>query len=102
MQGRKSFSKNVYELISQIPSGKVSTYGLIAKKLRTKAYRAVGNACHNNPFAPVVPCHRVVKSDGSLGGFSSGSVKKIKLLEKEGIEVSDNKIVNFEKVLHKF
>ncbi|HLC59465.1 MAG: MGMT family protein [Candidatus Aenigmarchaeota archaeon] len=102
MRAKKSFNENVYDLISQIPSGNVSTYCLIAKMLRTKAFRAVGNACHNNPYAPVVPCHRVVKSDGTLGGFSSGSAKKIKLLKKEGIEVRDKRIVNFEKVLHKF
>lgn len=102
MKGKKSFNENVYQLISQIPSGKVSTYGLIAKKLGTKGYRAVGNACHTNPYAPVVPCHRVVKSDGTLGGFSSGSVKKTKLLGKEGVQIRQKKIVNFEKVLHRF
>lgn len=98
----KSFNESVYELISQIPRGKVSTYGFIAEKLRTKAYRAVGNACHVNPYAPAVPCHRVVKSDGSIGGFASGSSKKIKLLNKEGVQIHQNKIVNFQKILHKF
>jgi O-6-methylguanine DNA methyltransferase len=46
-----------------------TTYGQIARKLNTKAYRAVGNACRKNPYAPRVPCHRVVRSDGTIGGF---------------------------------
>jgi len=87
-----------------IPQGRVTTYGLIARKLKTKAYRAVGNACRNNPYAPRVPCHRVVKSDGAIGGFggkTSGSTvnEKIRLLRKENVEVKNGRIVNFEKVL---
>jgi len=87
-----------------IPKGKVTTYGLIAKKLKTKAYRAVGNACRNNPYAPRVPCHRVVKSAGAIGGFggkTSGRTvnEKVRLLTKENVEVKNGMIVNFEKVL---
>jgi len=93
--------------MTRIPRGKVTTYGQIAKKLHTKAYRAVGNACRQNPYAPKVPCHRVVKSDGTIGGFA-GKTKgktvenKINLLRKERVKVRDGKIVNFEKVLFKF
>jgi len=93
--------------MATIPRGKVTTYRLIAKQLETKAYRAVGNACRNNPYAPRVPCHRVVKSDGAIGGFggkTSGKTvqKKVELLRKEGVRVKDGKIVDFEKVLFKF
>ena len=93
--------------MATIPMGKVTTYRLIAKKLETKAYRAVGNACRNNPYAPKVPCHRVVKSDGTIGGFAgktSGKTvqNKVELLRKEGVQVIDGKIVDFEKVLFKF
>ena len=93
--------------MATIPRGKVTTYRLIAKKLETKAYRAVGNACRNNPYAPKVPCHRVVKSDGTIGGFAgktSGKTvqNKVELLRKEGVQVKDGKIVDFEKVLFKF
>ncbi|MEM4245331.1 MAG: MGMT family protein [Candidatus Nanoarchaeia archaeon] len=95
------FSEKVYKITKQIPKGKVSTYGEIAKALNTKAYRAVGNALHVNPYAPVVPCHRVVKSNGNLGGFGGGIQKKIRLLESEGIKVENNKIIDFEKVLFK-
>ena len=102
-----NFNEQVWKLMTRIPRGKVTTYGQIAKKLHTKAYRAVGNACRQNPYAPRVPCHRVVKSDGTIGGFG-GRTKgktvenKINLLRKERVKVRDGKIVNFEKVLFKF
>ncbi len=90
-----------------IPEGKVTTYGLIARKLKTKAYRAVGNACRRNPYAPRVPCHRVVRSNGTIGGFggkTSGKnvENKIRMLRREGVEVRNGNIVNFEKVVFRF
>jgi len=97
-----TFADKVYSMTKKIPKGKVSTYKLIAKKLKTKAYRAVGTALNKNPYAPVVPCHRVVNSDGRVGGFAKGTNKKIEMLKKEGIKVKNNKIENFEKKLHKF
>jgi len=101
------YEERVWKLMEKIPKGKVTTYGLIARKLNTNAYRAVGNACRENPYAPRVPCHRVVKSDGTIGGFggkTSGKTieKKIQLLRKEGVEVRNRKIVDFERVLFKF
>ena len=101
------FEEKVWRLMEKIPKGKVTTYGLLAKKLNTKAYRAVGNACRRNPYAPKVPCHRVVRSDGTVGGFSgrtSGKAveRKIRLLRKEDIRVEDGKIVDFEKFLFRF
>ena len=78
------FEKKVYRTILAIPPGQVRSYEWVAKKIgRPKAARAVGNALHKNPFAPVVPCHRVVKNDGALGGYSKGLSAKKKLLEKE-------------------
>ena len=88
--------------MKQIPKGKVTTYKIIANKLGTKAYRAVGNACHNNPYAPKAACHRVVNSDGKVGGFRSGIENKIKLLEKEGIKIKDGKISDLENKLYYF
>ena len=96
------FQSKVYELLKQIPKGKVTTYKIIAEKLGVEAYRAVGSACKRNPFAPKVPCHRVVASDGSLGGYSGGLKRKIELLEKEGVKVIDNKIADFEEKLFKY
>lgn len=87
-----------------IPEGKVSTYKEIAHALGKSgfAYRAVGMALNKNPYAPRVPCHRVVASNGSLGGFAHGDQKKIELLEKEGVQIMDNKILHFEKKLFRY
>jgi len=79
------FQKLVYDFVRTIPKGKMMTYKQVAAKIgKPKAYRAVGNALNKNPFAPEVPCHRVVKSDGSIGGFASGPSKKLQLLRREG------------------
>ena len=71
----------------KIPRGKVKSYKQVALGInRPRSARAVANACGKNPYAPKVPCHRVIRSDGSLGGYSgSGGIKtKKKLLKKEG------------------
>jgi len=101
------FSKKVYQLTKKIPKGRIATYKLIAQALSSKAYQAVGQALKTNPHPPQVPCHRVVKTNGNLGGFK-GSLKakntliKKQLLEKEGIKFKQNKILNFDKLLFKF
>ena len=87
-----SFAERVYAVVKTIPRGRVSTYRDVAHALGTKAYRAVGQALHCNPYAPVVPCHRVVCADGSLGGFALGVENKRKLLQKEGVIVRHNMI----------
>ena len=102
MMNIKGFTKAVYNITKRIPKGRVSTYGEIAKALNSKAYRAVGHALNKNPYAPIVPCHRVVNSNGKIGGFASGTENKIKLLRKEGIKIKNSKIVNFKKVIFKF
>ena len=91
----KSFNQKVWRLIAKIPKGKVTTYKEIARKLKTKAYRAVGNACNKNPYAPEVACHRVVSSNGSIGGYAHGIKKKIEILKKEKVFVKNNRIVDF-------
>ena len=109
MKNSDSFNQKIYNLLKKVPKGKVTTYKILANKLHTKAYRAVGQAMRCNPYAPVVPCHRVVKSNGAIGGFS-GSInpnskevkKKIQMLRKEGIEIKNNRIVEFEKVMFYF
>ena len=104
-----NFNEKVYALLRRVPKGKVTTYKSLAEALGTKAYRAVGQAMRCNPYAPKVPCHRVVASDGKIGGFSgtwnpkSKSVRrKIMMLGKEGVKVEKNKISEFEKKLFKF
>ena len=93
--------EKVYNLCRKIPKGKVSTYRGIAKALNSKAYRAVGNALNKNPYSPKVPCHRVIKTDGSLGGFAFGVKNKEKLLIQEKVTIIDGKI-NLSKFEHNF
>ena len=119
---KKSFSEKCYELLKKVPKGKITTYKILAEKLGTKAYRAVGNAMNKNPYysrprtaynkinyclprnrsAPNVPCHRAVNSDGKIGGFALGIKKKIFMLNKEGIPIRNKKIKNFEKYVYRF
>jgi len=87
-----SFNQKVWAMTARVPEGKVTTYAQIARALGTKGYRAVGNALNRNPYAPAVPCHRVVGSDGSLTGFASGIDKKRKILQREGIRFSGKKV----------
>src|SRR5262249_8294568 len=82
-----SFQKKVWKALLEIPEGEVRTYGWIAQKIgHPKAVRAVGSAVAKNPLVPDVPCHRVIRSDGSLGGYSGegGIEAKRALLKKEG------------------
>ncbi len=96
----KNFREDFYSLVSQIPSGRVSTYGSLAEALGDKiAARAVGKMLNQNPYAPEVPCHRVVRSNGTLGGYAKGKEKKKELLEKEGIEINDENVENFRDIL---
>ena len=95
-----SFQSQCYEALKKVPRGKVITYGGLAEMIgRPKAHRAVGSAMNKNPFAPKVPCHRVVKSNGDLGGFSIDTKVKIKRLQEEGVMVSNNKIIDFQSIL---
>lgn len=87
-----SFNQKVWALTARIPRGRVATYGAIARQLRTRAFRAVGNALNRNPYAPTVPCHRVVGSDGSLTGFAGGLPKKRRMLTAEGVPFANGKV----------
>ena len=81
------FQKKVWRELLKIPKGQTLTYKELAKRVgKPKAVRAVANAVGANPMAPLIPCHRVVRSDGTLGGYSGkGGVKaKFRLLKKEG------------------
>ena len=79
------FQKRCWKALTRIPYGKTKTYAQIAKEVgRPKAFRAVGQANHRNPMAIVVPCHRVLQADGSLGGYGGGLDKKATLLRLEG------------------
>ena len=79
----------VYKMLLRIPAGKVSTYGDIAKALGyPNAARLIGQILHNNPNPVTVPCHRVIQSNGNIGGYAYGKEKKLKLLQEEGLRFS--------------
>ena len=89
LKGTK-FQLKVWRFLQKIPRGKIKTYSEIAKAIgKPNSFRAVANAVAKNPFPPTIPCHRVVRANGTLGGYSGkGGIKtKIKLLKKEGIIV---------------
>ena len=94
-----NLTEYTYYLVRQIPVGRVSTYGAVAKALGNKGYaRAVGRYMNKNPDADTMPCFKIVKSDGSLGGFGLGVQDKIRRLKQDGIEVKNGQIVHFDKV----
>jgi len=87
-----SFQKKVFGIVKKIPKGKITTYKAISIKLKTSP-RAVGKALNANPHLIKTPCHRVIHSDGKIGGYKLGIRKKIQLLRKEGIEIKNNRII---------
>lgn len=90
---RMKFDGAVYAIVKEIPRGRVTTYKEVAIAIgKPKSYRGVGNALNRNPQPITVPCHRVVKSDLSIGGFSKGKEEKKKLLKKEGVKFDGNKV----------
>jgi methylated-DNA-[protein]-cysteine S-methyltransferase len=89
MKGTR-FQIKVWKYLKTIPKGRVKTYKQVAISInRPKSARAVANACAKNPYAPKIPCHRVIRTDGSLGGYSAkGGIKaKKNLLKNEGFEL---------------
>jgi methylated-DNA-[protein]-cysteine S-methyltransferase len=98
--GQNTIEDNdVYELLLKIPAGKVSTYGDLAKALgNPSASREIGRILGRNPNPVKVPCHRVVKSSGKVGGYFYGSDRKKELLEKEGISFNDEIVNDFKNV----
>ena len=97
-----SFNERCYELLKLIPEGKVTTYKEIARALQTNAWRAVGSAMAKNEHLFDIPCHRVVRSDGSVGQYALGTDRKVEILIKEGVSVCNDKVNNLEMFMHKF
>jgi methylated-DNA-[protein]-cysteine S-methyltransferase len=99
---KSSFTRDVYTLVSKVPAGRVTTYKIVAKRLGTKSYRAVGNALNRNQHPDCIPCHRVVRSDTSIGGYAFGEEKKKRLLTSEGIMIGCGKVLDFKRKLFIF
>jgi methylated-DNA-[protein]-cysteine S-methyltransferase len=90
-----AFEQRVYALVRTIPRGKVSTYGLVAKQLGCGSSQAIGQALRRNPYAPEMPCHRVVSSALTLGGFNGEREgeelrRKRRMLEEEGVRFEED------------
>ena len=104
-----SLSEEVYKLVKKILAGKVATYGQIARELgRPNSSRAIGRILSKNQNSFLdknkknrIPCHRVVMSDGFLGGYNGGTQNKVRLLTKEGIIIKNNKI-DLDKYIYKY
>ena len=96
------FNERCYELLKLIPEGKVTTYSEIARALNTKAWRAVGSAMAKNKNLLNIPCHRVVRSDGTVGQYALGADKKAELLLREGVDVSNGKVNDLGNFIHRF
>ena len=99
---KQTFSDKVWAACKKIPAGKVSTYAGIANAVgNPRASRAVGNALNKSPGMPHVPCHRVVKSGGGLGGFAKGAKEKSRLLAREGVLAVAGRVPDLGKRLFK-
>lgn len=86
MKSQKTFTEMVYAVVKKIPKGKVLTYKQVAEKAgRPNAFRAVGNILNKN-YNPEIPCHRVVRSDGTAGGYNRGAAQKVKRLKQENVQ----------------
>ena len=91
-------STKVYKKLLQVPQGKVTTYSDLAKAVGLKnGQRVIGTIMKKNPFPIIVPCHRVVKSNGKIGGYVYGERVKSQILVREGIKIKAGRIMNFDK-----
>ncbi len=90
----KSLRKKVFQVVKKIPRGKVISYKKIAELVgNPRAWRAVGNILNRNPNPKTIPCHRIIKSNGEIGGYKYGTKRKISLLRKEGVVIKNGRVV---------
>ena len=98
-----NLEQKIYKKLLEVPKGKVTTYGELAKSIGfTNGQRVVGRIMNQNPYPVIIPCHRVVRSDGKVGGYDYGEEVKINMLEQEGIKIKNGKILDWEKTVHRF
>ncbi len=98
-----NLDKLVYKKLTEVPEGMVTSYSELAKAVGLKnGQRVIGQIMKKNPYPVIIPCHRVVKSDGKIGGFFYGDKIKTNMLKKEGIKIQDGKILDWEKKFYKF
>ncbi len=98
-----NLDQQVYKKLTEVPQGKVTTYSELANAVGLKnGQRVIGQIMKKNPYPAIIPCHRVVKSDGKVGGYAYGGDVKTNMLRKEGIKIQNGKILDWHKKFHKF
>jgi len=98
-----SLDQQVYKKLTEVPQGKVTTYGELAKAVGLKnGQRVIGQIMKKNPYPAIIPCHRVVNSNGKVGGYAYGGDVKTNMLQKEGIKIQNGKILDWHKKFYKF
>ncbi len=98
-----NLDKKIYKKLLEVPKGKITTYGELAKAVGLKnGQRAVGKIMNKNPYPVIIPCHRVVKSDGKVGGYAYGEEIKSDMLTREGIVIKNGKILDLENNIYRF
>jgi len=98
-----NLDKKIYKKLLEVPKGKITTYGELAKSVGLKnGQRAVGKIMNKNPYPVIIPCHRVVKSNGKIGGYAYGEEIKSNMLSQEGIIIKNGKILDLENKIYRF
>ncbi len=98
-----NLDEKVYKKLLQVPKGKITTYGELAKAVGLQnGQRAIGKIMNKNPYPVIIPCHRVVSSNGTVGGYAFGQDVKTNMLIKEGIKIHNGKILDFGKIIYRF
>lgn len=98
-----SLDKKIYKKLLEVPKGKITTYGELAKAVGLKnGQRVVGKIMNKNPYPVIIPCHRVIKSDGKIGGYAYGEEIKSNMLAREGIAIKNGKILDLENTIYRF
>ncbi|MGQ0795447.1 MAG: MGMT family protein [Nitrosopumilaceae archaeon] len=95
--------EKVYKKLLEVPKGKITTYKEIAKAVGLdNGQRLIGRIMNKNPYPIIIPCHRVIKSDGKIGGYAWGQKVKTRMLSNEGIKIKKGKILDLEKSIYRF
>ena len=98
-----NLQQKVYKKLLEVPEGKITTYGELAKAVGLKnGQRAIGKIMNKNPYPVIIPCHRVVMSTGKIGGYAYGENVKTKMLNDEGIQIQNGKILELENKIYRF
>ena len=98
-----NLEQKVFKKLLEVPKGQITTYGELSKAVGLKnGQRVIGKIMNQNPYPVIIPCHRVVMSTGKIGGYAYGEHIKEKMLNDEGIEIKNGKILDWESKVYRF